>query len=300
MPRKTKPNAESIQQEQTVDPETNVNNNINQQTEKAVQEIQDAEIADVAETQETTTAQAEEQPVALYRQPSNTFKPAVSLEEDFEEEPENASSLSKIQQAMSGGMFANLFSAKTLDWLLRIAFLAVIIAALYKMFNPKNKNVKIDLNPNSRAREVDLLKTLNDRRSSIGTGLRDYPTSLPKKPGYSSISNYGLKEYQTSQMPPKNLGIKNSMSSIKRETKYIKPPTNPSLMNRNEKIDPLSRSSTKTLNPALNQSKITQKEIDNAKVNIDSQRFLETMAKIYEKSGRVDLAKGIEKKILHK
>ncbi|OGH99516.1 MAG: hypothetical protein A2104_02495 [Candidatus Melainabacteria bacterium GWF2_32_7] len=241
-------------------------------------------------TEEVQNSQQEE---IILQHPVNSFKPIdTSINEEMEEVEDN-SSLGLMQGAMASGLIKKVFSTSSFDWLLRLAVLVMLIIGGLKLFKPKEKNVKIDLSNDLKTREIDLFKELNNRKGLIGSGLKDTSkiNNISKKPGYNSLSNYGIKEYKNSQVPPLGSQI-TPTAKIKNEPKYNKA--------NEDLLKALSSQKTlpKTPTSAFNTSKIAQKDINTAKVNIDSQKFLETMAKIYEKSGRTDLAQGIKHNIL--
>lgn len=237
----------------------------------------------VAETPVEETKSSEE---IILQHPVNKFKPIDTVEELTEEETD--SSLGLMQGSMISTVVQKVFNTSNLDWLLRLSVFIFLIIGGIKLFKPKKKNIKIDLSGDLRSREVDLFKELNNKKGLIGPGLSDYSRKeVIKKPGYSSISNYGIKEYQNSQIPPYNI---NAQPVSKINNAPGRPVANDALLRS-------LNTQNRTL-PRPTGSKITNKDINNAKVNIDSQRFLETMAKIYEKSGRRDLAQGIKHNIL--
>lgn len=225
----------------------------------------------------------------ILQHPINQFKPIETSINDEEINEEEITPL--IQGAMISKIAKKIFNTSNFDWILRFSVLAFLIIAGIKLLKPKN-TVKIDLSGDLKSKEIDLFREINNKRGLIGTGLKNN-SEISKKPGYNSISNYGIKEYQNSQVPSLS-SLNPSLSKITRETKYNKPMANEKLL----KSLNTQKTLAKTPSRSLNTSKVTEKEINSAKVNIDSQKFLETMAKIYEKSGRGDLAQGIKHNIL--
>ncbi|EKE02801.1 MAG: hypothetical protein ACD_20C00330G0015 [uncultured bacterium] len=247
----------------------------------------------VEEAKTTEEVQNLHQEEIVLQHPVARFKPIdTDIREEITEEED--SSLSIMQGAMASGAMKKIFSTSSFDWLLRLAMLALLIIGGLKLFNPKEKSVKIDLSSDLKSKEIDLFRELHSRKGLIGSGLKDSSkfNNIAKKPGYNSISNYGIKEYQNSQRPPLNSQI-TPMARIS-EPKYNRPAANETLLKALNEQKTMPKAATRTLNTG----KITQKEVNTAKVNIDNAKFLETMAKIYEKSGRADLAQGIKHNIL--
>jgi len=236
----------------------------------------------------------------VLKRPLESFKPAATYNntENVEKTP-----VESVQESMKSSFsFHNIFTTHNLDWLLRFLVSVLIIAGLGKLLFKPKKKVKIDLTSDLRDNDFELLKsTLNKRQDVIGLGSKDYSkmkSNISNKPGYNSISKYGIKEYQNSQLPPANNLSK--MSKIQKDNKFIRPSINSNTPEQNESLlkTPNSQKSRKTSNANTNEKKVTNKDITNAKQNIDSMKFLENMAQIYEKSGRRDLAQGIQNNIL--
>ncbi|MEI7474590.1 MAG: hypothetical protein WCK67_07390 [bacterium] len=216
------------------------------------------------------------------------FKPAIVMPEATSEEKNN------IKQTEGGshlGLLKKIFGSSLIDNIIRGLALLVIMLGAFKFLKPREKQVKINLNSNHniKDREADLFKQLNNSRGLIGSSLKSsYDKQTPLKRNTSSV-NYGLKEYQNSQVAPKSMGLK-SPPRFSAEDIGFKPSLSHDVslgLNRTKKAS----INTQTRQPA---SRVTQNDINSAKVNIDNVKFLETMAGIYEKSGRTDLASGIQ------
>lgn len=179
----------------------------------------------------------------------------------------------------------NIFEASLFDWILRFLMLAVIIITGIKFFT-KPKNVEISLSSEkTRSREMDLLKAAESKKELLTKSLGI--NSAARKPINTATSQYGLREYQNSQLPPRRVAT--------------------SIPERNEK--PLLRqpkTTAQSAKPAQNNlkqpgtTKVAQKQVQQAQDNFDGTRFLETMANIYQKSGRSDLASGIRQNLIKK
>lgn len=112
-------------------------------------------------------------------------------------------------------------------------------------------------------------------------------------------SGYGMRAYQQSQKNPyttnvqTNHGVsgiasRNSLptvSPIKKQTMVNKP------INTKTEL-PLKAKAPSVSNPIL--KKQQEKPVSTPQADMDSMKFLESITKIYEKSGRADLAKGLQ------
>jgi hypothetical protein len=231
------------------------------------------------------------QETIVVNHPLENFKPAAIYDDSANSDEEDVTEIPGL------AVLKKIFNTKNLDWILRLSFLALIIIGAVKLFSPKNKNVKIDLTQDVRKREVDLLKSITEKRDLIGgSGLKDNtrPIGLSKKSGYSSVSSYGLKEYQNSQLPPSSLNTGSPVRRSQTESRYNRiTPTESLLKSLKEE-----NQSQKTASRTINTSRITDQDINTAKVNVNNKKFLETMAVLYERSGRPDLAYGIKQNIM--
>jgi len=189
-----------------------------------------------------------------------------------------------VQKSMNSGVSMDkIFEAGIFDWVLRFVMLAVIIAGAVKFFT-KPKNVEINLSTEkARANEIGLLKTAESRKELLTKSL-GFP-SRPSKPVNSSLSNYGLQEYRNSQLPPR----KTATSAPKRPAMPQRPE-----LNTNIAVKEAPKQ------PARTQTKVTRKQTEEVQNNFDGTRFLQTMAEIYQKSGRDDLASGIRQNLIKK
>jgi hypothetical protein len=230
------------------------------------------------------------------KQPIEKFKPidTTDITEDSEEAEED--SLGIMQGTMVSDAVKNLFSKSNLDLFLKLFGIIFLIVASIRLFISGNKNVEISLSKNSKKKELELAKIFNNREGLINTGISDNKKirDIIQKPGYNSVSNYGIKEYQNSQVPPASLyDTSPSMSKIAKTPKLNKPLPSEALLKSLE-----AQKTSAKVKPSFNTGRITEKDMNTAKGNINSQKFLETMAQIYEKSGREDLAHGIKHNIL--
>lgn len=217
------------------------------------------------------------------------FKPVMNF--STEEEVDKKSNLNQLISSMGLGFVKKLMGDSLIDNIIRVLALLVIVIGAFKLLKPREKQVQISLNSskNIKDKEIDLFKQLNNKRGLIGTGLKSmYDDPAVLKKNVSSV-NYGLNEYKNSQVAPKTMGLK-SPPRLSPEDIGFKPSLNSEMALGRVKTPKTSLNRQQS----FNSTRITPKEINSAKVNIDNVKFLETMAQIYEKSGRSDLASGIQ------
>ena len=191
---------------------------------------------------------------------------------------------------MSGPSLKKIFSKEGFDWILRIFALIFIAIGAFK-FLSKPKNVTVDISAeNLKAREIELYRSINERKEllskSTGSSLNNV-NRAKKSTSYGANVQYGVKEYQNSQLPPQRLN---------RPTENINRGINRSAeLNSALKT---TKTAAEVRRPAVNNSRVSPKDVKTAKTNIDNVKFLENMAAIYQKSGRDDLANNIRQNIM--
>lgn len=251
--------------------------------------VQPAQAATI-EKQQVSKPEPKQPETLELTKPVDEFKPVESFGDENTEE----ASLNAVQNSMMPKFsLSSIFSTSILDWVLRFGVLALLLAGAFKLFAPKSKEIKIDLNGGGdlRSRELDLYKSLNNKRDLIGVGLKSSgrPSSPTRNiPGYSSMSQYGMREYQNSNVNPVNRNM--ARPAVKQEKAFV--PQKVQNIPVTQKVD-IPKPAV-----ALNRPKVSNTDMAQAKVNIDNIKFLENMAKIYEKSGRTDLAQGIQSSII--
>lgn len=206
-----------------------------------------------------------------------------------ENSQQGLSDIETVKDSMAGGSaLKKIFSKEGFDWLLRI-FAVIFIGLGIHKFISKPKNVTIDLSSdNMKSREMELYRAANERQEllsrSIGSSL--LKEKQGKKQVYGANSQYGIQEYRNSQLPPQRLSrpSENINSGINRAAKL-----NSALKT--------TRTAEETRKPAASNTRINQREIKTARKNVDNIKFLESMAAIYQKSGRLDLANNIRQSI---
>lgn len=217
---------------------------------------------------------------------SRTNESPIKTLDNYEEVSKN--NFETVQDAVNSDSSINqFFEASIFDWVLRFIMLIAIIITGIKFFT-KPKNIEINLSSEKmksrEMEEVSLLRAAESRKELLTKSLGLTPAS--KKPINASISQYGIREYQNSQYPPKKMTT--SYSYPEKTDRPVRPEVRQ------------SKQSAQTVVKTPNAAKITQKQTQQAKENFDSAKFLETMASIYQKSGRDDLATGIRQNLIKK
>jgi hypothetical protein len=122
----------------------------------------------------------------------------------------------------------------------------------------------------------------------------------------ASVQNYGIKEYQNSQINPNTKVSKQPNVSMPiRRTEEAKPKLNKlqeAVQAINQKNNPAAAANQQPIenpNQTVTTKKMTRQDLKKAQSRLNNMRFLENMTQIYEKSGRVDLAQNI-KEAMHK
>ncbi len=193
-------------------------------------------------------------------QNTNLQEPAASqYSEDISQElnQQNINNIETVKNSMAGGAtLKRIFSKDGFDWLLRIFAVIFIGLGMYK-FISKPKNVTIDLSSeNMKSREMELYRTANERKEFLSKSLGSNYTKEKqvKNPAYGANSQYGIKEYQNSQLPPQR---------ISRPSENIN-----TGLNRAAKLNSAlktTRTAEAAKKPSINNTKINQKEKNSQK-----------------------------------
>ena len=256
------------------------------QTAQAKQDIPVINLAQSAAASATTVAAVQEPAKPQYSENTLQTQQDNLLNQE-------SSNIETVKNSMVGNAaLKKIFSKEGFDWLLRIFAVLFIAVGMFK-FISKPKNVTIDLaSDNIREREIELYRTANERKELLARSLGSNYTKekQAKNQAYGANSQYAVREYQNSQLPPQRLN-RPVDSGINRP---VAPKVRASQLNSALKT---TKTATETRKPVVNNSKISQKEIKTAKSNVDNIKFLENMAAIYQKSGRADLAHNIRQKI---
>ncbi len=209
--------------------------------------------------------------------PLNAYAPVHSLEE------ETATGAMGILSAIKNSpTLRSLLASQNLGWMMSFVLMFGFLI-FTNLRGPKRSQLNVKIN----AQEDDnkILKAAMERREGLlgaeGVGTSRRRTQLRPKPkdGLSvQQANYGLKSYENQNASTSSFKIQNSP------------------MNR----DLLSSATAQNRRPMRETTATAQELRESTKrneVHIDNVKFLESMARIYERSGRVDLANGLTNNI---
>ncbi len=231
--------------------------------------------------------------------PIENYKPVYEEiddeEENIEEETSVENILSKINPLTTTKVKtpANNYPTKKNDykWLTYLG-LAIIMFSAFRNLVKTAPNTQIGLSQNLKDREKEIAEKLNNSvRETLS--LR---SKMAENISAPSI-NYGLKSYQNSQKNPyENMSTPirpvRKVETTSTQTSTISKPQVSSLNIPKPTTNKLISKPERTIKPKINNTSL-YKETS----NVDSKKFLEAMTKIYEKSGRNDLAQGLKNNI---
>lgn len=244
------------------------------------------ETATTASNAQPSVQEAPSEQTIVLDQSVDNFRPVSDVSSDSDESPSMG-----IAYAIKGAL-KSFSTASPLDWMLRLLSVGILVFSGLKLIKPKKQvKIKLSAQPDEKLREISLLKSRNDL---LKQELMKGNPSVLNKTGVSSFSRYGMQEYQNSQLPP----VSNSMPLTRGrlDEKPMRPQLKPKINNEiSLRKVPATPSSLRSSSVA---TKIGSADIQNAQSNFDSVQFLERMAKIYERSGRLDLARDIQNSIV--
>ena len=231
--------------------------------------------------------------------PIENYKPVYEEiddeEENIEEETSVENILSKINPLTTTKVKtpANNYPTKKNDykWLTYLG-LAIIMFSAFRNLVKTAPNTQIGLSQNLKDREKEIAEKLNNSvRETLS--LR---SKMAENISAPSI-NYGLKSYQNLQKNPyENMSTPirpvRKVETTSTQTSTISKPQVSSLNIPKPTTNKLISKPERTIKPKINDTSL-YKETS----NVDSKKFLEAMTKIYEKSGRNDLAQGLKNNI---
>lgn len=235
--------------------------------------------------------------------PVDSYMPVYNdVSEDLDEENNFAGLglLAKIKNILSQGNISNIITA---------GLIGIILFCGIKLFKKEEPETVVGLAQSLKEREMNLYKDLSMNRGISETmSLHNpvvpnvapkEPPVAPTRPMINANAGYGLRAYKSSSRNP-YMSADNTMLQ-----KPVQPQVQPTVapqVNVNQtaktQMRTMSTVGSRVNNPInnLNINRPVQNSMNNvAKAsNIDSMKFLDSMAKIYEKNGRSDLAQGLK------
>jgi len=189
----------------------------------------------------------------------------------------------------------SLLSSGNLGWILCFALMfGFLVVTNLKNRPQKRVNVKISSNEPTDKDNTLLKQALARKEGLIAEGLgsqqtqprrtqitqKTQPRTIQPQPT-AQKQNYGLRAYNNQQLPVSNNGFKIQSTPLQRDV-----------------LSAATASNRAPMRAAATATKQQLKEdIRKNEVRIDNVKFLESMAKIYERSGRSDLASGLANNI---
>lgn len=228
--------------------------------------------------------------------PIENYKPVyneMDLEdEELEEEVSVSSALSKLNPLAKQRTTSHKSPAQKNDykWLTYLG-LAVIMFSAFKNLTKATQTAQAGQFQNIKDREKELAEKLN---TSVKETL-SLRSKIAQNASAPSI-NYGLRSYQNSQKNP----YENATTPIRPVRKVettIPTSTTTSTLSRPQatRVTPAQKPITNSLaSKKENYTRPVSTVPSYRETNVDSKKFLEAMTKIYEKSGRTDLAQGLK------
>ena len=207
--------------------------------------------------------------------PLNTYAPVNNTEEELQ----SASVISLLKRIKNSPTLRSLLNSSNIGWITCFA----LMFGFLLMTNRKNQtrsqvNVKIG---NKEEDDNKILKAAMERKEGLiaeglGTPRRTQLRPKPQDTISAQRANYGLRAYNQ--------------------------PTGANTSSFKIQISPMQRESIpsaplKSLRATTATAQELREDIKKNEVHIDNVKFLESMAKIYERSGRVDLANGLANNI---
>ncbi len=207
--------------------------------------------------------------------------------------------LAKIKNILSQGNISNIITA---------GLIGIILFCGIKLFKKDEPETVIGLTQSLKEREMNLYKDLSMNRGiseAMSLNNSAVPNFAPKeqpvtpvRPMVNANAGYGLRAYKSSSRNP-YMSADNTMLQ-----KSVTPQVAPQVASSTSSVAKpqmrtMSTVGSRVNNPINNNLNInrpvqnTGNSIAKAS-NIDSMKFLDSMAKIYEKNGRSDLAQGLK------
>lgn len=243
----------------------------------------------------------------------------------FEDEDEDSMSLDSIMSNQYASSVISMFKDDGITNAITILLIGLIILCTVRLFKKnsgKEENMQVGLSQSLREREMGLMQDMmsNQQQYQAQAQMQQAPQQqVQSQPAaIRPEMNYGIRSYQNANKTPyqqamrspyMSTDIKFNNSSLQQKMQEIR--------NNVQQQQTLSRQNIQEKTPAqvasaplranrTAQAGVQQRPISSSSrmttpqqrvTNMDSMKFLDSMAKIYEKNGRSDLAQGLKAKI---
>ncbi len=247
--------------------------------------------------------QSEEESIEL-NPPVNSYSPVYSgkmlVQEDQTSNPQVNEALTRMN--ISRDMLVTLkdfLNGQQAKFIGIFFVFAILVGAAFLMFRPKRESSSVQQIGLSSGHRNPLLQ----RELALAKGM-SAPVAARVQTVDSYMSgaqaNYGMNAYRQSQRNPymtNNLtqhrtGVSGIARKpvVERRNLSMQPPSGIQSQNDYSRMLPVSE----PVRPVMGTIPVQPAVRQEASVNVDSMKFLESITKIYEKNGREDLAKGLK------
>lgn len=240
----------------------------------------------------------------------------------FEENDEDAMSLDSLMSSEYASSVISMFKDDGITNAITILLIGLIILCTVRLFrrnSGKEENMKVGLTQslNLRDREMGLMQDMMSNQQQYQAQQQMQQAPQPQPSVIRPEMNYGIRSYQNANKAPyqqatrspyMSTDIKFNNQSLQQKMQEIRNNVQQqaaSIQNLQEKA-PAQVASAPLRANRTTQAGMQQRPISSSSrmttpqqrvTNMDSMKFLDSMAKIYEKNGRSDLAQGLKAKI---
>ena len=240
----------------------------------------------------------------------------------FEEDDDDAMSLDSLMSSEYASSVISMFKDDGITNAITILLIGLIILCTVRLFrrnSGKEENMKVGLTQslNLRDREMGLMQDMMSNQQQYQAQQQMQQAPQPQPAVIRPEMNYGIRSYQNANKAPyqqstrspyMSTDIKFNNQSLQQKMQEIRnnvQQQTASIQNLQEKA-PAQVASAPLRANRTTQAGMQQRPISSSSrmttpqprvTNMDSMKFLDSMAKIYEKNGRSDLAQGLKAKI---
>lgn len=193
----------------------------------------------------------------------------------------------------------NLLDPANLGWFMGLGILFLVL--IKNLIDTKKQAKKYELTSKDILKQKEELTqktTETDLHSEISKVQNKFNKGLLKRQDLSnknaSVKNYGIKEYQNSQTNPYTQVSKNINNPIAKAVVKSETPKLNKLQEAVQAINQKNQTTAPSETVVEEKKSIEPRDIKRAQMRLNNMKFLESMTKIYEKNGRVDLAQNIK------
>lgn len=239
----------------------------------------------------------------------------------FEEDDEDSMSLDSLISNEYASSILSMFKDDGVTNAITILLIGLIILCTVRLFrrnSGKEDNMQVGLSQSLKDREMGLMQDMMSNQQQYQVQQQMQQAPQPQPAVIRPEMNYGIRSYQNANKTPyqqamrspyMSTDIKFNNPSLQQKMQEIRnnvqQQQNASRQNLQEKA-PVSVASAPLRANRTAQAGMQQRPISSSPrmttpqqrvTNMDSMKFLDSMAKIYEKNGRSDLAQGLKAKI---